>query len=137
MFSTGKSTLGQIMTAIYGPDHTFSAADPELIIGSFTGHLHRKQVLIAEEAFFAGDHKATRRSKDPITNPMLTIHPKGLTPFDVPNLLRIIMTANDEHVLNMGAGERRWFVLEASSEFADNKPFFKSLRDHRRTPLGL
>jgi len=32
--------------------------------------------------------------------------------------------------MNVRSGERRWFVLEASSEFADNKPYFEVLWCH-------
>ena len=112
---SGKSVVAEIMSDIYSEAHSWSLSDPNMLTGDFNGHLSGRQFITVEEAFFTGDHKAVRRLKDIITNRLLTIHAKGLTPFQVPNVLRILMTANDEQLLEVSGNERRWLIVEANN----------------------
>lgn len=124
---SGKSLLGDTLRLIYGNDHSAVLSDPNLIAGSFTGHFLNVQLVQIEEAFFAGDHAAARRLKDIITGDTFTIHPKGLTPFAVPNILRIIVTTNDLHMLQIDRDDRRWLILDTDDTWADNPSHFKPL----------
>lgn len=126
---SGKSMLGDVMSRIYGANRSFIAADPSLFTGTFTEHLNGMQWVGAEEAFFVGDKKGARVLKNLITNKEMMIHPKGLTPFKAPNLMRLCITGNDEHLLDVSADERRWFVLEASSERLGDEAYYEAIFD--------
>jgi hypothetical protein len=50
----GKTTLSNVMMEAFGP-HALSIANPKLLTGNFSGHLHYCSLLALEEAFWGGD----------------------------------------------------------------------------------
>ncbi len=124
---TGKSLLSKVMQMIYSARHSFVFADPNLLLGSFTGHLQGKQFLAVEEAFFSGDKRGVSKLKNIITNDVMQIHPKGLEPFSIPNLTRILVTANPDHIIQLEGGDRRWLILETDDSKASDATYFKPL----------
>jgi hypothetical protein len=107
--------------------HSMSIADGNLLTGAFTGHLEKLVLLVAEEAFLAGDKAAENSLKHVITGNTLTVHHKGFAPYDAPNYLHIIMTSNEDWVCPAGTDERRFCVCKVSERRKGDFAYFKGL----------
>ncbi len=124
---TGKSTLGKTITKIL-QHHSFIVNNPELLAGRFQGHLKNKLFLLAEESFWAGDKRAGNRLKNMITDGHVPIEEKGKTAEIVKNRMSIMMTSNEDWVVEASMeDERRYFVLDTTNEYLKNFKFFNKL----------
>jgi hypothetical protein len=123
---TGKTMFADWMKAIFGR-HSMSVANVKLLTGDFTGHLEKCILLVAEEAFWAGNRDAEGALKHVITGNTLTIHHKGFTPYDAPNHLHVIMTSNEDWVIPAGVDERRFCVCKVSNAYQRNASYFTNL----------
>lgn len=123
---TGKTMFAEWMKSIFGK-HSMTIANSKLLTGDFTGHLEPLILLVAEEAFWAGDKAAENSLKHVITGTTLTVHHKGFTPYDAPNYLHVIMTSNEEWVVPAGVDERRFAVCTVSDRHKGDANYFKML----------
>jgi hypothetical protein len=124
---TGKGTLARAMLKVFGP-HGLPISQPKLLIGGFSGHLHYCCFLFLDEAFWAGDVQAEGRLKSLITEDTVTIEPKYFAPFQVPNLLHILMSSNSDWVVPAGPHARRYAVFKVSDKRMDDFAYFSALR---------
>lgn len=129
---TGKTMFADWMKSIFGR-YSMSVANGKLITGDFTGHLERCVLLVAEEAFWAGDKAAENSLKHIITGNTLTVHHKGFTPYDAPNHLHVIMTSNEDWVIPAGVDERRFCVCNVSDIYKRNTGYFSALAQWAET----
>ena len=123
---TGKTMFSEWIKAIFGK-HAMSIANGKLLTGTFTGHLQNLVLVVAEEAFWAGDKPAENALKHLITGTTLTIHPKGYAPYDAPNYLHVIMTSNEDWVVPAGVDERRFAVCSTSNSKKGDFAYFNNL----------
>jgi Family of unknown function (DUF5906) len=124
---TGKGTLARAMLRIFGP-HGLPVSQPKHLTGGFSGHLQHCCFLFLDEAFWAGDVQAEGRLKNLVTEDTITIEPKYFTPFQVPNLLHILMSSNNDWVVPAGPHARRYAVFKVSDERMDDFVYFSALR---------
>jgi hypothetical protein len=124
---TGKGTLARAMLRIFGP-HGLPVSQPKHLTGGFSGHLQHCCFLFLDEAFWAGDVQAEGRLKNLVTEDTITIEPKYFTPFQVPNLLHILMSSNNDWVVPAGPHARRYAVFKVSDERMDDFAYFSALR---------
>ena len=124
---TGKGTLARAMLRIFGP-HGLPVTQPKHLVGGFSGHLHHCCFLFLDEAFWAGDVQAEGRLKSLITEDTITIEPKYFTPFQVPNLLHIMMSSNSDWVVPAGPHARRYAVFKVSDARMNDFAYFTALR---------
>ena len=96
-------------------------------------------LLVADESFWAGDHKMEGALKRLITEPTLTIEPKGVDSFSMPNCLHIVMLSNEDWVVPAGMDARRFAVLEVSANRIGDTAYFKRLwgEVHGDGPNGM
>jgi hypothetical protein len=105
----GKGTLARCLQRIFGA-HAFQVTTPDEVVGRFNAHLHNCVLLIADEAYWVGGDKqkaCVGRLQAMITEPYLSIEPKGIGIFKVRNLLHILMLAEPGWVIPAGRHERR------------------------------
>jgi hypothetical protein len=124
---TGKGTLARAMLRIFGP-HGLPVSQPKHLVGGFSGHLQHCCFLFLDEGFWAGDVQAEGRLKNLITEDTITIEPKYFTPFQVPNLLHILMSSNSDWVVPAGPHARRYAVFKVSDERMNDFKYFAALR---------
>jgi hypothetical protein len=123
---TGKGTLGRAMLRIFGL-HGLPVTQAKHLVGGFSGHLQHCCFLFLDEAFWAGDVSAEGRLKSLITEDTITIEPKYFTPFQVPNLLHIMMSSNNDWVVPAGPHARR-YAVKVSDKRMDDFAYFSALR---------
>jgi hypothetical protein len=97
------------------------------LTGNFNGHLENCLLLFADEAVFSGDRKAAAVLKSLATEPTLMIERKGIDARPQKNFLHIIQASNDDHVVSVGAGDRRNFVLDVSDDRKQDREFFRKM----------
>jgi len=123
---TGKSILWRIFGSLFGP-HYIVVNTPGQLAGRFNMHLADKVIVFAEEAFFAGDRKATSSLKARITEPFLAYEAKGRDIVQLPNFSRIVCSSNEDWVVPAAMDERRWCVLDVSDEHKEDTEYFQAL----------
>jgi hypothetical protein len=65
--------------------------------------------------------------KSLVTEPTITIEPKYFQPFQVPNVLHILMASNNDWVVPAGHGSRRYAVYQASDARIGDFGYFNRL----------
>lgn len=124
---TGKGTLLKPLSKIFGA-HYLHATSPEQVIGKFNSQLENKIMIFADE-FFAGSKGSTDRLKAMITETTGSIERKGIDRINLPDFSRIIMATNHENVISIERDERRYFYLEVSDRYKQNREYFKPLHE--------
>lgn len=124
----GKSTLLDALLHLFGP-HGLSINRTDQLIGSFSGHLEHKSLIVGNEVGWANDHEFNDSIKSLITDARIPIHPKGRALYHVPNTLNFWFTTNREHAVKIGGDNRRMFVLEVRDPWAN---LFGDSKDNAR-----
>lgn len=123
---TGKSMACEEFGKLFGI-HFVSVAQAKQVLGRFNAHLKHALVVLAEEAFWAGDKEAEGVIKDLITGHQMRIEPKGKDIFTVNNYLRLLVCSNHEWVIPAGMEERRFLVLDVADRQCQNRSYFGDL----------
>ncbi len=124
---TGKGFVGRELGALLG-QHFIQVSNAKFVVGDFNAHLRDCVMLYADEAFFAGDKKHESTLKALITEPTLTVEAKGIDAEPAPNFIHLYATSNEDWVVPASADERRFCVLEASDDKAQNTAYFSELK---------
>jgi phage/plasmid primase-like uncharacterized protein len=122
----GKSTLGKFIKSIFG-QHALQITNPKHLIGSFNAHMEDCCFLFADEAFFAGDKAHENIQKGLITEPTFMIERKGVDAIERKNRIKILMASNNDWIAPASKDERRYFVLDVSSEKIGDTKYFNAL----------
>jgi hypothetical protein len=123
---TGKSFFATHFGAIFGR-HYVPITDSKHLLGSFNAHLQDCIVLFADEAFSCRDVAAVSRLKGRITEPTITIEKKGIDAVPSANCLHIIMASNEQWVVPVEHGDRRFFVLQVGTGKQRNAKYFGAI----------
>lgn len=124
----GKNVFAEGFCELWGK-HGMIADNERLVTGNFNAHLRDKCCLVADEAFFAKDPRQVNALKSLITGKMLKIEFKGVDVEDIPNLLRLIIIGNDDHIVHATGDERRFFVLECGTDHQKNGNYFAAINN--------
>jgi hypothetical protein len=124
---SGKSTLGKVMLAIFGPRHGLLVDDKEQLLGQFNSHLETVCFICGEEVLWAGDPRSADALKSRITASVIPIDEKYRQRRQVPNRLHVMLTTNHTWAISAGVHARRYFVVEVSDEVAQDKCWFDTL----------
>jgi putative DNA primase/helicase len=119
---TGKGTFAEALLMIMG-GHGKPLNGPGLLTGKFNSVVDEVLLIFADEVSLV-DKKHSERLKPIISEKALTVEPKNKEARSIRNYTRLIFASNDKRVLNAGAKERRYFVLETSSKIAQNHKYF-------------
>jgi hypothetical protein len=125
---TGKGTLGNAMTKIFG-SHGVHIASRKHLVGGFNMHMAHCSLLFADEAFWPGDKAGEGELKRMITEPELTIEPKGVDLFTVRNCLHVIIAGNENWIVPASGDERRFAVTEVSGARTGDFGYFRELHN--------
>jgi hypothetical protein len=132
---SGKTLPGKIVGSLF-PAHYSLIDDPRYVTGKFNRHMETCILLQADEGFWAGDKQAEGRLKGIVTSDVHYIEKKGVDAYRVRNLIRLMVTSNNEWVIPAGYRSRRWSVFDASSRYAGESSYFQALADWGRSEEG-
>ena len=137
---TGKSTLGSLLCEIWGV-HSKVVSSSRQLTGHFNSHFKSISFIVSNEATFHGDHVGNSNLKAMITDPTINIEMKGHDLFTQKNTFKVLITANDAHVIASGHDERRYFCLKlekkegAQQEYFD--PIHKAIEGDDKTIIQM
>jgi hypothetical protein len=122
----GKGFYEYVMGHLLG-SHSMQVTNPKHIIGNFNPHLETLLRLTADEALFVGSHEHRNALFGLITEPKLTIEPKGCGVYQADSYLNISITSNAEHFLPVSGTARRFFVPTVSTARMQDHTYFGEL----------
>jgi hypothetical protein len=123
----GKGTFAEEFGALFGDSFRTIISD-EHITGTFNSELENTCCLFLDEALFAGNRKHAEILKGLITEPYLTIHPKGGEKYNAKNNLHVIIATNNDHAVRASAMSRRFFVLNVAGSRIRDDRYFTAIR---------
>lgn len=98
------------------------------LVGSFNAHLDGKLLVVAEEAFWAGDKAAAGVIKDLISSDTLTIEAKFENAVTRPNYVSVVFISNEEWIIPTdGADARRFFVRNVGDARKEDFAYFAAI----------
>lgn len=134
---TGKSTFAYYLRKAFGRYAVTLTAKNQLV-GNFNAIQEGRILVVAEEAFFSGDHEANNALKNMISDSTIVIERKGIDAFETTNHARYILISNDDAVVQATLGNsRRYMVLTCGDAQRDNADYFEALRAQMDKRGGL
>lgn len=128
----GKGTLGNALCRLFGA-HGMQISNREHLVGKFNMHQMHTSFLFADEAYWPGDKQSEGTLKRLITEPTLTIEPKGIGVFTVKNSLHVLVAGNEEWMVPASDDERRYAMFEVSKKRRGDKAYFDALHEEIAT----
>lgn len=122
----GKSMIAVVLRSMLHYRNWSTSSDPD--VGSFNDDENECVLYIQEEGVYGGSHRANSRLKDKITNERLTINEKFKNRRKVANVMRTIITSNEDWVLAGEEDDRRFAVFPMSDAYTK----VGALRDDRK-----
>ena len=116
--------------------HAMQLGNTDHITGKFNPHLETLLRVTADEALFVGDPRHRNALFGLITEPTLTIEPKGCGVYAAPNYLNVTILSNSEHFIPISSTARRFFVPTVSIARLGDHDYFAGLQtelDHAAT----
>jgi len=110
--------------------HGVRISKAEKVVGRFNSLLAAKILLVAEEAFFAGDPRNASTLKALVTEDTYSIEYKFQDAVDEPNKLNIIMATNEDWAIPAETDSRRWCVIDCNPKMKGNFKYFRALENH-------
>ena len=129
---TGKSAFGYMIGRLLGASKTTqgyftSVATIDRLTGKFNSQLANKLAIFVEELELTKSRSMENALKSLITDPTITIEPKGREPYVEQNYARIFGATNHNHIWNVSEGERRLTVFNVSDTRANDVQYFAAL----------
>lgn len=125
---TGKNAFIDRIGKILGSGHYLVAHDGRYLTSNFNGHFDSCLCLVLDEAFWSGDKAAEGKLKGITTSPEIMIERKGKEPYEVDNLVRIIIIGNEDWLVPASTDERRYSVYDVGNGKKQNRKFFHEMR---------
>ena len=123
----GKGIFASNFGQLFG-EHFLHIGRANALVGNFNSELMGKSLVFADEAFWGGDKQIAGILKSMITENELRIEFKGKEPVYVRNHIRIIAASNNDRVVPAEMGERRFFVVDVSSEKKQDFKYFQTIQ---------
>ncbi|XAZ24017.1 DUF5906 domain-containing protein [Sinorhizobium sp. B11] len=124
----GKDTVADYVGSLF-QNHYITIGNQEQMTGKFNAHQERCLLLSVQEGFWAGDKKAEGQLKYLITSNNVMIEPKGMNAFPIKSVLRLFISSNERWVVPATQDERRFFVLNVSSQRCNDHKYFDALHN--------
>ncbi|HET6203368.1 MAG TPA: DUF5906 domain-containing protein [Planctomycetota bacterium] len=112
---TGKSAFADLVGLLLGHNY-FVASQRAHLTGRFSGHLATTVLMHVCEAILRDETEAKMTLKALLTETTRVAEHKGLDAFGVSNCLHLIVTSNEEWVVNLDEDDRRFCVIEVLGE---------------------
>lgn len=124
---TGKSTFYRIWKALLGDANSAYLGGG---LDSAFNDVMVKSLLIGWDEFEINHHKDIReynQLKTWITEPRISVNPKGKPAFEVNSYHRFVFTSNSLRPISLPPEDRRFFIYSIGEGLRDNKKFFTDL----------
>lgn len=122
----GKGTLIRLLEKMFGTSKIFQTCNPSRDVwGSFNSMMTNAFFVNIDELSKKETIESEGRIKNILTEPVMTINGKGITPYDIKSFHRFLITTNSEDPINTSADDRRTWMIRCSDELIGNKEYFE------------
>ena len=118
-----EATMGRLLG-----NHAMQVTNPKHIIGNFNPHLETLLRLTADEALFVHNPEHRNALFGLITEPTLTIEPKGCGVYTADSYLNLSLTSNADHFVPVSGTARRFFIPTVSAARKQDFAYFAALK---------
>jgi hypothetical protein len=122
----GKGVFVSAFGKLLG-DHYLQISNPVQLTGRFNNHFQNVILLFVDEGHWAGDKAGEGIIKGIITEPTLTIEPKGKDVFRIQNHINLVMASNNDWIVPAGLDERRFMVLDVADYKKQDRNYFGAI----------
>lgn len=107
----GKGTLAErILKPILGIDNVSTPSEEEVVDSDYTYWQAHKRLAIIHEIYAGHSSKAYNKLKSLITDPVIRVKQKFLSPYEIDNWMHIIACSNNFNALKLTSDDRRWLI---------------------------
>lgn len=132
---TGKNRFVEIFGHLLGRYFlVFNSLDR--ITGRFNSHLQHAIVLFANEAIWGGNKKEIGALKAIISDSTIFIEGKGKDGYQIENSRHLIVASNETWAVPRDMDDRRFFVLDVSSQHKEDHEYFAALDNQMQNEGG-
>lgn len=125
---TGKNAVIERVGALFSRNLVV-ADDDRYLVGNFNSHLEACLMLGLDEASWAGGKKVEGKLKGIITGSKHMIERKGIEPYQVDNLTRVVILGNEDWLVPATEDERRYAVFNVGEADMQKRSFFQEMRE--------
>lgn len=129
----GKSFLGHtVVSGIIGAKHSAITNDVQRLTRGFNMNFTNKIFIQCDEATNNKQKGAAAILNSMITDPNITIEPKGVDAFEQPNHARFLFTSNDENdaiFIGHGTADRRYTIIKVSDTRKDDLDYWTMMHE--------
>ena len=118
-----EATMGRLLGST-----AMQVTNPKHIIGNFNPHLETLLRLTADEALFVHNPEHRNALFGLITEPTLTIEPKGCGLYKAASYLNLSITSNADHFVPVSGTARRFFIPTVSAARKQDHEYFAGLK---------
>lgn len=109
----GKSLLAALLDSCLGGRANVTRLGGRALTSDFTGWSDGKAVTVIEEVHQVGHlYDVPEALKTPISEDVISIHKKGLDPYDAPNYTNYLIFSNHADGVPITESDRRYFFIE-------------------------
>lgn len=109
----GKSFLAAMLDSCLGGRANVTRLSGRALTSDFTGWADGKAVTVIEEVHQVGHfYDVPEALKTPITEDVVSIHKKGIDPYDAPNYTNYLIFSNHADGIPITESDRRYFFIE-------------------------
>jgi hypothetical protein len=128
----GKTFLGEgILGPIVGKAHYVQMNSIATLTNKFNQLAANKVFVQCDEAIHSYQRDVAAQLKSLITDTTLTVEPKGINSFKLPNHMHVLFTSNEESTaifIDPSPHERRFTVLKVSNRYAKDVDYWENFR---------
>ena len=111
----GKSWLASFFQALFGAHNVLVIERGAKVADRFNADEQNKRVVFVDELVPDGKMDLAKAIVPKIIAPNVTIEPKGVDKFTVPNRYNIVAVSNYENAIRIeGAKDRKWLIVRAT-----------------------
>lgn len=135
----GKNCLTDLLREMIGRHDKFlQTANPSsCLFGRFTMMRENKFLIVLNESKGSDNMCSHDLIKDMITCDEFVCEGKNVNAYPMNCYARFMFTTNNDNVLKISPDDRRFLIIEGSSELKANKTFFDTLVKYAKTPSVL
>jgi hypothetical protein len=128
---TGKGTLLEFMDLILRDVNTVSVSGVDKVIQKHNTILQNKRLVNINEMSSTKDEFKSNfdKLKTLITDPKITIEPKGVNPYKIKNISNYILFTNHRDAIIVEESDRRYAIFEMSIAHINDSAYFKNIRN--------
>lgn len=127
----GKGTLIDFMRYILGDNAVAEIIGIEKLVQKHNTVMQNIRLISVNEMSSTKEEFRSNfdKVKAIITDPFITIEPKGMSPYRIDNMCNCVFSTNHENSLIVGGTDRRYAIFKASNAYINNVPYFTDLRN--------